>query len=499
MQENFSIGHFFYAGNTGRRNRIFALLCPALLLFINSSCLLNIEKKALLAHDAGGDDAADTSDHDAYHELDLELPEGYGHYKTIIISNPHDELSDYDVLVEIDTASLISAGEMKQNCDDMRFLDDDLVTMLTYWLEQGCDTACTQIWVRVPAIPAASTKTIYMIHGNQAAGSASAPYAGSFIVMFSTPCPDGWSAFNALNDENRFPRGSAAFGAAGGSASHVHTYAAETGTASNLGACEQGGSATGLCPDHTHIISGEMTGSNLPPYVDVVFCSSLAPVPLLPTSALMWASAVPEGWTGAGLFNNNSAFPRGSVTYGGTGGSASHDHAFNGMTEPAPPISACGARDRSLSVELSSDCPHVHTYSDTTEEAANLPPYEDVAVVFPEATSPFEQMIVAATTSDSPPPLGWDLYPSLNDNHRFPRGCTACGGTGGLESHHHFYSGDTDPDGASNKSDQSCGWAHCQHTHHFEFTTTNASHVPPYLDVVFVQRKTVVVDVTVVD
>jgi hypothetical protein len=493
----------FMRGMAGMTFMARAILSTILVGTAGCAALAGLEKKDLRDSDTQTDQDLPDSPDPSIHEMDTseieELPEGYGHYKTIIISNSHDELSDYDVLVEIDTASLISAGEMKPSCDDMRFLDDDLVTMLTYWLEQGCDTARTQIWVRVPFIPSASTKTIYMIHGNEAAGNASAPYAGSFIVMFSMPCPEGWSAFPALNEDHRFPRGSTAFGGIGGSASHEHGYSTQTGAASNLGACEQGGSATGLCPDHTHAISGELTGDILPSYVDTVFCSSLAPAPLLPTSAMMWAHAVPEGWTSAGLINNNGAFPRGSETYGGMGGSASHDHAFNGITGEAPPSSSCGARDQSLTIEWSSNCPHIHTYDGTTEESGNLPPYEDIAAVLPEAPSPFVQTMVAATTSDSPPPLGWDSYSSLNDNHRFPRGCTACGGTGGTDVHGHSYEGDTDPDVNTNKSNQSCGWAHWGHTHAFEFTATDANHVPPYLDVVFVQRKTVLVDVTVMD
>jgi hypothetical protein len=83
-------------------------------------------------------------------------------------------LKDYQVLVVIDTASLISAGKMRSDCGDIRFTDTDGVTQLSYWIEPNTiNTSSTRIWVRVPNIPASSTKTIYMYYGNPSVSSAS--------------------------------------------------------------------------------------------------------------------------------------------------------------------------------------------------------------------------------------------------------------------------------------------------------------------------------------
>jgi hypothetical protein len=89
-------------------------------------------------------------------------------------ANPN-TLTDYQVLVTVDTASLISAGKMRSDCGDIRFTDSDGVTLLSYWIESGCNTASTKIWIKVPNIPASSTKTIYMYYGNPSATSASNP------------------------------------------------------------------------------------------------------------------------------------------------------------------------------------------------------------------------------------------------------------------------------------------------------------------------------------
>ena len=82
-------------------------------------------------------------------------------------------LTDYQVKVVVDTATLISEGKMNSDCSDMRFVDSDDVTSLSYWIESGCNTANTIVWVKVPSIPASSNKTIYMYYGNPTATSES--------------------------------------------------------------------------------------------------------------------------------------------------------------------------------------------------------------------------------------------------------------------------------------------------------------------------------------
>jgi hypothetical protein len=95
--------------------------------------------------------------------------------KPITINNTQNSntLTNYQVLVTIDTASLISVGKMRSDCGDIRFTDSDGATVLNYWVESGCNTASTKIWVKVPSITASSTKTIYLYYGNPSASSTS--------------------------------------------------------------------------------------------------------------------------------------------------------------------------------------------------------------------------------------------------------------------------------------------------------------------------------------
>jgi hypothetical protein len=62
---------------------------------------------------------------------------------------------------------------LQSSCEDIRFTDSDETTLIDYWIESGCNTASTKIWVEVPSIAASSSETIYMYYGNafSAAGS----------------------------------------------------------------------------------------------------------------------------------------------------------------------------------------------------------------------------------------------------------------------------------------------------------------------------------------
>lgn len=93
-------------------------------------------------------------------------------YRTpITISNTSGaNLSTYQVAVQFNSAALIAAGKMRSDCGDLRFTD--AYGTLSYWLEEGCNTAATRAWVKVLAIPTGGA-TIYMTYGNPSLTSAS--------------------------------------------------------------------------------------------------------------------------------------------------------------------------------------------------------------------------------------------------------------------------------------------------------------------------------------
>jgi hypothetical protein len=100
---------------------------------------------------------------------------GWEYRRAVIIDNTANPitLADYQVLVVVNTATLISEGKMRGDCGDIRFTDEDEATIIPHWIEWGCNTNSTRIWIRVPSIPGGSTKTVYMYYGNIFATSAS--------------------------------------------------------------------------------------------------------------------------------------------------------------------------------------------------------------------------------------------------------------------------------------------------------------------------------------
>jgi len=119
---------------------------------------------------------------------------GFRYRIPILINNTHNSnnLTDYQILVTLNTQSLISQGKMRNDCGDIRFTDSDRITILNYWLESGCNTQNTRIWVKVN-ISANSSKIIYLYYGNPSATSLSNATT-TFDYFFSFEGSfDGWT------------------------------------------------------------------------------------------------------------------------------------------------------------------------------------------------------------------------------------------------------------------------------------------------------------------
>jgi len=107
--------------------------------------------------------------------------------RAITINNTQNSntLTDYQVLITMDTATLISQGKMRSDCGDIRFADSD-DQMLNAWIESGCNSTSTKIWVKVSTIPASSTKTIYVYYGYPSATLSSSGPTGEAPLLSSS-------------------------------------------------------------------------------------------------------------------------------------------------------------------------------------------------------------------------------------------------------------------------------------------------------------------------
>lgn len=123
----------------------------------------------------------------------------WSYRKPITVTGSTSALSDYQALVTVDTSSLIAAGKMRTDCGDIRFTDSGELTSINYWVESGCNTATTKIWVKVPSIPTAGT-TLYMYYGNSgaaAAGNMDVTFIASDLTVFTKIDPN--NHLNVLN------------------------------------------------------------------------------------------------------------------------------------------------------------------------------------------------------------------------------------------------------------------------------------------------------------
>lgn len=96
-------------------------------------------------------------------------PGGFNYRKAITLSSATAR-NNYQVLVTIDTSTLISQTKMRNDCNDIRFTESDGNTPVKYWLESGCNSGATKIWVKIAGSGASK---IYMYYNNPTASSLS--------------------------------------------------------------------------------------------------------------------------------------------------------------------------------------------------------------------------------------------------------------------------------------------------------------------------------------
>ncbi|MBC7472248.1 MAG: DUF2341 domain-containing protein, partial [candidate division SR1 bacterium] len=91
-----------------------------------------------------------------------------GYKKSISINNPlNTSISDYEGSIKIDTASLIAANKLRSDCGDLRVLDSDETTNLSYWIDGDCNLPNTIVWFKKPTLNAGNN-TIYLNYGKLA-------------------------------------------------------------------------------------------------------------------------------------------------------------------------------------------------------------------------------------------------------------------------------------------------------------------------------------------
>jgi len=118
-------------------------------------------------------------------------------YRRAITIQSDDALTDYQILIQLNSSNF-DFSKANPDGSDIRFVDEDDATKLSYWIEEwNASSQTAKIWVNVPSIPI-DEKTIYLYYNNSEATSES---DGDAVFEFfddfdegTTPNPDKWSS-----------------------------------------------------------------------------------------------------------------------------------------------------------------------------------------------------------------------------------------------------------------------------------------------------------------
>ena len=99
---------------------------------------------------------------------------GWSNYKLFVIDNSVNpsSLTNFPVLIEFNTSTLISSSQMNADGSDIRVSGQCNGTQtFDFWFDD-IDNANTRLWVKLPSIAAGSIDSIYVHYGNPSAVSA---------------------------------------------------------------------------------------------------------------------------------------------------------------------------------------------------------------------------------------------------------------------------------------------------------------------------------------
>src|SRR3989344_810106 len=102
--------------------------------------------------------------------------DSWSYRQRVDITNSGTAQTDYQVSITLDTATLITAGKVQSDCDDIRITDTN-GKLLPHWVEEsnpGCNSATTKIWTKAPSITT-SGATVYLYYGNPSAANVENP------------------------------------------------------------------------------------------------------------------------------------------------------------------------------------------------------------------------------------------------------------------------------------------------------------------------------------
>jgi hypothetical protein len=122
-----------------------------------------------------------------------------------ITNNTAALVTNYQVMLTLNTQTPIAANQMQATGNDIRFGKDCAGnTLYNYWIESGINTASTVIWVKIDSLAASGSRTFYLFYGN-ASASAVSGIPGVFQgPMSSTDSISGANTGGVANSQRGF-------------------------------------------------------------------------------------------------------------------------------------------------------------------------------------------------------------------------------------------------------------------------------------------------------
>lgn len=139
---------------------------------------------------------------------------GWQYTMPVYITNSSSvNLDSFQVSFYANTAALVTAGHMRADGADIRFVDNPACcNVIPYFIDSGMNSTTTKIWVKLKHIAAGATDTITMVYGNASATPGQNPDAvfdfwegfDSSTTKFTNICNDGSGTLTVAGGQGTF-------------------------------------------------------------------------------------------------------------------------------------------------------------------------------------------------------------------------------------------------------------------------------------------------------
>jgi hypothetical protein len=307
------------------------------------------------------------------------------------------------------------------------------------------------------------------------------------LILFwdnNSATPPGWTCISDIGDDffEVFPRGAPSYGGTGGSLTHTHTAGVVSCTAPSLTTqCKAGLLVTCSSSSHTHTSATLLPASNVPLRrgLRIIRCDTGIPS-TIPAGAiaLFDSEPLPPGWTRYSA--QDGYFIEGVSIAGMVIGSNTHNH----VVSTSGPSSTVNAGIGAVGVATG-----IHVHPGTTNTQSNEPPYIEIILAQADSETSIPRGMIGMFNES---PSGcWTVVSDIGGvlYHRFVKGNSIYGATGGSETHSHTNLTITPPLAQFFVRTSGLGAnifvGSAAHIHNITVSFSTDSNLPPYRDVIF--------------